>query len=85
VTRLWAGRPEFDAWQGAEILPPGHRVRKGSGTHPTSNPVGSGALSPGIKPLDREDDHSPEISAEVRNAWSFISNPPLRLQSVVHN
>jgi hypothetical protein len=32
-----------------------------------------GALSPKVKRPEREDDHSPPCSAEVKNAWSFTS------------
>jgi hypothetical protein len=34
------------------------------------------ALSPGIKQPVREADYSPPYSAEVKNAWSYISTPP---------
>jgi hypothetical protein len=33
------------------------------------------ALSPGVKRLGREADHSPPSSAEVKNAWGFTSTP----------
>jgi hypothetical protein len=32
-------------------------------------------LTPGLKLPGRETDHSPQSSAEVKNAWSCISNP----------
>jgi hypothetical protein len=35
-----------------------------------------GALSPGVKLLGREADHSPPSSAEVKNAWSYIFTHP---------
>jgi hypothetical protein len=41
------------------------------------------ALSLGVKRPGREADHSPPSSAEVKNAWSYISTPPLRLHGVV--
>jgi hypothetical protein len=41
-----------------------------------------GTLFPGIKRPGREFDHSP-FSAEVTNAWSYTSNPPVRLHGVV--
>jgi hypothetical protein len=41
------------------------------------------ALSPGVKRPRREADHSPPSNVEVRNAWSYISNPPIRLHGVV--
>jgi hypothetical protein len=42
-----------------------------------------GALSLGIKGPGREADHSSPSSAEVNNAWSYTSTPPLRLHGVV--
>jgi hypothetical protein len=41
------------------------------------------ALSRGVKRPGREADHSPPSSAEVKNAWSYTSIPPLRLHGVV--
>jgi hypothetical protein len=41
------------------------------------------ALSLRIKRLGREADHSPPSSAEVKNSWSFTSNPPIHLHGVV--
>jgi hypothetical protein len=38
--------------------------------------VGSGALSPGVKRLGHEDDHSPPSRAEVKNAWIYTFTPP---------
>jgi len=35
-----------------------------------------GVLSPGAKRQKREDEHSTPPSADVKNAWSFISIPP---------
>jgi hypothetical protein len=34
-----------------------------------------GALSLGVKRPGREADHSPQFSAEVKNAWSYTSTP----------
>jgi hypothetical protein len=42
-----------------------------------------GALSLGIKRDGSETDHSPPSSAEVNNAWSYTSTPPIRLNGVV--
>jgi len=36
-----------------------------------------GALSLGIKRPERAADHSPPSSAEVQNAWSYTSTPPI--------
>jgi hypothetical protein len=35
-----------------------------------------GALSLRVKRPEREADHSPQSSAEVKNTWSYISTPP---------
>jgi hypothetical protein len=50
-----------------------HRVQTGSGSHPASYPMGTGAVSLGIKRPGRKVDHSPPSSAEVKNAWSYTS------------
>jgi hypothetical protein len=42
-----------------------------------------GAFSLGAKRPGREADHSPPSSAEIKNAWSYTSNPPIRLHGVV--
>jgi len=42
-----------------------------------------GALSLGVKRPDREADHASPSSAEVKNAWSYISTPPIRFHGVV--
>jgi hypothetical protein len=42
-----------------------------------------GALSLGVKRPEREADHSPPSSAEVKNAWSYTSTPPIRRHGVV--
>jgi hypothetical protein len=41
------------------------------------------ALSLGVKRRVREADHSPPSSAEVKNAWSYSSTPPIRLRGMV--
>jgi hypothetical protein len=42
-----------------------------------------GTLSLGVKRPGREADQSPPSSAEVKNAWSYISTPPIHLHGVV--
>jgi hypothetical protein len=42
-----------------------------------------GALSLGVKRPGREADHSTTSSAEVKNARSYTSSPPIRLHGVV--
>jgi hypothetical protein len=43
----------------------------------------TGALSLEVKRLGHEADYSPPSSAEVKNAWSYNSTPPIRLHGVV--
>jgi len=52
---------------------------------PTQPPIQwvPGFLSLGVKRRGREFDHSPPSSADVKNAWSFTSPPPLLLHDVV--
>jgi hypothetical protein len=42
-----------------------------------------GLLSLGVKRPEREADHSPPSSAEVKNAWIYTSTPLTRLRGVV--
>jgi hypothetical protein len=58
--------------------------RPALGPHPASYPLGTGALSPGVKRLGREADHSPPSSAEIENGGAI---PPLstRFHDVVLN
>jgi len=42
-----------------------------------------GVLHLGVKRLRREADCSPLSSAEVKNAWSYTSTPPVSLHGVV--
>jgi hypothetical protein len=77
----WGSRVRFPAETGN--FPLHHRVQNGSGAHPASYQWVSGALSLGVKRLGREAEHSPPSSAEVKNAWSYTSTPPIRLHGVV--
>jgi hypothetical protein len=43
-----------------------HVVETVSGVHPNSYPMGTGDLSPGVKWVGREADHSPPSSAEAK-------------------
>jgi hypothetical protein len=53
---------------------------------PTHSPIEvvPGALSLGVKWPEREADHSPPYSADVKNAWSYTSSPSISLHGVVH-
>jgi hypothetical protein len=48
-----------------------HRVQTDSGAHPASYSVSTRGWFPGVKQPDRETDHSPPTSAEVKNAWGY--------------
>jgi hypothetical protein len=61
----------------------GHSFQTGSGAHPASYPTDTGRSFPGVKRPGREADHSLPSSAEVKNAWSYTSTPPIHLHSVV--
>jgi hypothetical protein len=41
------------------------------------------ALFLGVKRPEREADHSPPSSAEVKDAWSYTTTPPICLHGVV--
>jgi hypothetical protein len=48
-----------------------HRVQNDSGAHPASYPMGTGALSLGVKWPGRESDNSPPSSAEVKECMEL--------------
>jgi hypothetical protein len=45
--------------------------------------MGKRALSLEVKRPRREADYSPPSSAKVKNAWSYTSTPPIRLDGVL--
>jgi hypothetical protein len=73
----------FESQQGLGTFSIHHRVQTGSGAHPASYPMGTRDFSVGVKREGREVDHSPPSSAEIENAWSYNSAPPIRLLGVV--
>jgi hypothetical protein len=60
-----------------------HRVQNGSGAHPTSYPMGSRGSFLGVKRPEREIDHSPPYSAEVKECVELHLYSPIRLHGVV--
>jgi hypothetical protein len=60
-----------------------HRDQNGSGAHPTSYPLGTRALSLGVKRSGREADHSSPSSAEVKECVELYIHSPIRLHGVV--
>jgi hypothetical protein len=55
-----------------------HPVQTVSGAHTASYSMATGGPSSGVNWSGRENDHSPQSSAEVKNAWCYISTPPIR-------
>jgi hypothetical protein len=60
----------FPVWGGKGYFSLRHRVQTGSGSHPASYLMGTGSFSPALKWPEREADHSPPSSVEVKNVWS---------------
>jgi hypothetical protein len=48
----------------------------------STQPPIPGAISPEVKRPGREADHSSPYSAELKNAWSYNSIPPIRFHDV---
>ena len=55
-------------------------VHTSSGVHPAS--LMYRGFCPGVQQPGREVDHSRSCSAEIKNKWSYISAPSIRLSSV---
>jgi hypothetical protein len=60
-----------------------HRVQNGSGAHRASCPVGTGALSLGVKRPGCEADHSPPSSAEVKECVELYLHSTIHLHGLV--
>jgi hypothetical protein len=61
---------------GAGNLPLRHRVKIGSGAHPTSYPVVTVVSFPGVKRPGREANYSPPFSAEVKECVELYLHSP---------
>jgi hypothetical protein len=72
---LRAGRPRGRSSSLGRVKNFLHVVQTGSGVHPTSYPMGTGALSLGVERPVREADHLPPTSAEFKNMWTYTSTP----------
>jgi hypothetical protein len=82
-TRLRSGRPgSIPGRCNDGIFFFRHHVQTDAGAHPASYPMGTDGLSfpavkrPGVKLT------SPPSSADVKNAWSYTSIPPIYLHGV---
>jgi hypothetical protein len=81
-TGLWAG------WLGSIPSRVGqgqdfslcHPIQTDCRAHPA--PL-RGSRGWGVKQPEHEADHSPPCSAEVQNAWSYTTTPPIHLYGVV--
>jgi hypothetical protein len=73
----------FDYWRGLGIFL--FTTASRTALRPTQPPIQwvTDALSLGVKRPGREADHSPPSIAEVKNAWSYTSTPPLRFHGIV--
>jgi hypothetical protein len=58
-------------------------LRTDSGAHPASYPMHTEGSFPRGKVLERQADHSPPTSAEVRKTWIYTPTLPIRLHGVV--
>jgi hypothetical protein len=76
----------MDDWGNDGIFYVRHSVQTGSRAHSASYPTDIGSsFTGGERAWGREAEHSPPTSAEVKNAWSHISTPTMRLRVVVLN
>jgi hypothetical protein len=62
-----------------------HFIQIGCGVNPPSYWMGTGALTPEVKPPRREADHPPPSSPEYENAWRYNSIPLIHLHDVALN
>jgi hypothetical protein len=85
VTQLRSGRPEFFSRQGQEIFLSTTASRPALGPTQSSIQWVPASFSPGVKRPDREADHSPASSADVKNTRSYTSIPPISIHGVVLN
>jgi hypothetical protein len=79
---LWARRPwgvSASPSRGKSFLPSTSSSPDPGPTQPSVEWVPR-ALHPGVKRRQREADHSPPNSAEVRNTWIYTSTPPYTLR-----
>jgi hypothetical protein len=61
-----------EAWDFSPI----HNVQTGWGPHPAPYMMNTGRCFHGVKYKEREADHSPRSSAEVKEWWNYTSAPP---------
>jgi hypothetical protein len=67
VAKFWAAELSGFEFRWGQDSSPLRVVQTGSGAHPASYRIGTGALSKGVKWQEPEADHLPPTSAEVKN------------------
>jgi hypothetical protein len=60
-------------------------VQTGYGAQPASYSSGNGIISQALTRPEREVDHSPPYSAEVKNEWGYTSTSSICLHEVKNN
>jgi hypothetical protein len=63
------------------FVPLRHRVQTDSGAHQATYPRIQRASAARIKRPGLESDHSHPSGAQVKNAWSYTSTPPILLET----
>jgi hypothetical protein len=76
MTRLRTGRSGDRIPRERRIFLFSKTAQTAPGAHPASYSIGTGVL-PGLKLLERDTDHSPPSSSQVKNEWSCTSTPPI--------
>jgi hypothetical protein len=73
---------EFESRQGKKysLL---HVVQTGSGAHPAPLQWVPVVISPGVKRMGRETNHSPKTSAKVMKTWIYTYIPPYAFMVLV--
>jgi hypothetical protein len=66
-----------------EILSFATEFRPGLGSTQPPNQWVAGAVTPRVKRPWREANHSPPLSADVKNAWSYLCISPIRQHGVI--
>ena len=81
VTRPRNGRSGVRIPRGRDIFLFSNTVQTAPGVHPASYSIGTAVL-PGLKLLERDADHSPPSSAQVKNEWSCNLTPHIHLHGM---
>ena len=84
VIRLWTGKPRYHgSIRGGERFLFG--VQTTCGAHPAAYSMGTGVISYKVKQPGCGIDHSPALSAKVKNEWIYTSISSICLSCVHRN